>query len=722
MKVLITGGYGFIGSHVADRFYKEGYEVHIIDNLATGNAENITFKHKFYHLSIDDPKCKNVFAAYNFNVVVHLAAQASVATSMKNPTYDAQSNIVGLVQMLKFSTEYGVEKFIFASTAAVYGEQSELPITENMQTDPISPYGLSKLMGEKYCSNWAASQGLSSICFRFSNVYGPRQTNDGEGGVVSIFLNRLLTNQKLHIHGDGNQTRDFIYVEDVAFAIYRASQSTITGTYNLSTNTETSINDMIHHYECFHGPIEALQMPSREGDIQRSVLNNARIIQDLDWVPMYSLDEGLQKTYAWGTSRKQEEQPVVNEKKVAPVWYRMLKPYLENFILFFFLSAIVLSVDIPIFSVFEVGIFYIIMLGAIYGNRQAFFAVCLSICLLLIDYFRQGREIVSLMYDTTFFFQIAIFLFIGLIVGYSVQRKNIKITEQQETLNDLQTRYDFLDRVHEELRDVKDELQLRVQNNADSFGKIYSITKELNEVEPEKIFTRTIEVVQKTMRCENVSIYSLNGNQTYLRLVASSNLLDEKAHTGSLKVADIHYIQQMISTKSIFVNKNFRVDEPLMAAPIFYDNKMKAILTMNELPFSSFSDYHENLFKVIAGLIETSLNRAFEYIQFTEESRYIDQSSILKPEVFHEILDSKILAKEKYNMQYALLKIPIDASLSLHVAETAQRLLRETDYIGYIEDNLYILLSNTTQEDIPVIVKRFTNAGIETEYHDGVLI
>ena len=722
MKVLITGGYGFIGSHVADRFYKEGYEVHIIDNLVTGKKENITFKHKFYHLSIDDPKCRKVFAAYNFDIVVHLAAQASVATSMHNPTYDAQSNIVGLVQMLKFATEYKVKKFIFASSAAVYGEQSELPITEGVHTNPISPYGLSKLMGKKYCNNWAASQGLSSICFRFSNVYGPRQTHEGEGGVVSIFLNRLLTNHKLYVHGDGNQTRDFIYVEDVAFAIYRASQSTLTGIYNLSTNTEASVNDLIHHYESFHGAVETVQVASREGDIQRSVLNNARIIQDLDWAPLYTFEEGLQKTYEWGASSKPVEQAVVKEKKVVPNWYTNIKPYLENFILFFVLSVIVMSVDIPIFSVFEVGIFYIITLGAIYGNRQAFFAVCLSISLLLVDYFRQGREIVSLLYDTTFFFQISIFLFIGLVVGYSVQRKNIKIAEQQETLDDLQTRHDFLETIHEELRDVKDELQLRVLNNEDSFGKIYSITKELNEVEPEKIFTHTIEVVQKTMRCENVSIYLLNEDQTYLRLVASSYLLGEKPRTSSLKVADTRYIQQIISTKTIFANRNLLANVPGMAAPIFYDNKIKAILTINDLPFSSFSNYYENLFKVISGLIETSLNRAFEYIRLTEESRYIGQSIILQPNVSHEILNSKMLAEEKYNMPYALLKIQVDAGVLQQVAGKAHQLLRETDYIGYIEDKLFVLLSNTTKEDVSFIVNRFNNAGIETEDYHGVLV
>lgn len=720
MRVLITGGYGFIGSHVADRFFKEGYEVHIIDNLVTGKVENITFKHKFYQLSIDDPKCRDIFAAYNFDIVVHLAAQVSVATSMQNPSYDAQSNIVGLVQMLKFATEFKVKKFIFASSAAVYGEQALLPITEDMPTNPISPYGLSKLVGEKYCSNWAASQGLASICFRFSNVYGPRQTHEGEGGVVSIFLERLLTNNVLQIHGDGHQTRDFIYVGDVAFAIYRASQSSLTGTYNLSTNTESSVNDLIRHYESLHGAIQTIQVAHREGDIQRSVLDNGRIIQNLDWVPMYSLEEGLQKTYEWGTTRTTTVQAVVKEKKSIPNWYKHIKPYLENAVLFFILSVLVLNINMPVLSVFEVGIFYIITVGAIYGNKQAFFAVCLSISLLLLDYFRQGREIVSLMYDTTFFFQIAIFLFIGLVVGYSVQRKNIKITEQKEALEDFRMRYDFLETIHEELRDVKDELQLRVLNNEDSFGKIYSIIKELNEVEPEKIFTSTIEVVQKIMRCENVSIYLLNKDETYLRLVASSYLQNEKTYSSSLKVEDTPYIQQIISTNTLFANRKLLANVPVMAAPIHYNNTIKAIITIDGLPFTSFSNYHENLFKVIAGLIETSLSRAFEYIQFTEESRYIGQSIMLQPDVFHEILNSKILAKEKYNMPYALIKIPAIAHTSQQVAEKVNHLLRETDYISYLEDTLYILLSNTKQGDIPLIINRFNNIGIENVIYDEV--
>jgi UDP-glucuronate decarboxylase len=245
MKVLITGGYGFIGSHVADRFYKEDYEIFIIDNMETGNKKNISFKHKGYELAVEDPKCEEIFKAVQFDVVVHLAAQVSVPKSFENPRKDTASNVVGLVNMLTLSKKYHVKKFIFASSAAVYGMNENLPLLEEELCEPISPYGISKWVGESYCQKWNEIYNFECVCFRFANVYGPRQNSQGEGGVVSIFVNNTLQKKSLQIFGDGGQTRDFIFVGDVADAIYRASNSMISGTYNLSTNTETSVNNIV---------------------------------------------------------------------------------------------------------------------------------------------------------------------------------------------------------------------------------------------------------------------------------------------------------------------------------------------------------------------------------------------------------------------------------------------------------------------------------------------
>lgn len=723
MKVLITGGYGFIGSHVAERFHKEGYEVHIIDNLTTGKKENVKIKHKSYILSVEDPKCKDIFASYNFDIVVHLAAQVSVSKSIVNPTNDAQSNILGLVNMLHLASKYHVKKFIFASSAAVYGNNEHFPLVESLKAHPISPYGISKHVGEQYCLNWTETHNLDTICFRFSNVYGPRQTSEGEGGVVSIFTSRILDGETLQVHGDGNQTRDFIYVTDVAFAIYRASQSILSGIYNLSTNTEATVNDIIHFLEKPHGPIQTTYTNARAGDIYRSVLSNERVKKELDWSPMYSLEEGLQKTYEWKASNipvKEQKEPKRNIKLLK--WPSLIKPYIENFIFFCVLSVIVLNMTTPIFTTFEVSIFYIMTVGSIYGNKQAFFAVALSFSLLIIDNLRIGRDFISLMYDTTFFFQLATFLFIGLVVGYSVQRKNIKIEEQSEQIEEIQKRYQFLEEIHEEVREVKDELQLRVLKSEDSFGKIYSIIKELDNVEPEKVLTSTVDVIQKIMRCEGVSIYMFNKYQSFLRLVANSSAEGKHKLHNSLKVEETPYVQQMINTGKPYINRHIQPDAPLMAAPIYHEKQIMAIIIINDLPFESFSNYHENLFTVIAELIETSLGRAFDYIEMTEETRYISQTTVLKPEIFREILASKIAAKKKYNMPFAILTMKVNPSLLGTISEKVARLLRETDYLGFEGNELKILLSNTREQDLPFILARFKDAEIAIEIDQGVLV
>src|SRR5690606_25758836 len=267
MKVLITGGYGFIGSHVADRFSKEGYEVFIIDNLATGKKANVQVKHRGYVLDVQDSKCEEVFRAYRFDVVVHLAAQVSVSKSVVNPQLDAEANVVGLVNMLDLSVKYGVKRFLYASSAAVYGLEGNIPHPEDDPAEPIAPYGISKYVNEIYANKWSELYKLSTIGFRFSNVYGPRQNHQGEGGVVSIFINDSLNNRPLKLYGDGKQTRDFIYVEDVVDAMYRSVHSTIEGVYNLSTNEAQSVNDLIEVLSKLQPNIKVQQKPPRDKDI-----------------------------------------------------------------------------------------------------------------------------------------------------------------------------------------------------------------------------------------------------------------------------------------------------------------------------------------------------------------------------------------------------------------------------------------------------------------------
>ncbi|MFJ7825501.1 NAD-dependent epimerase/dehydratase family protein [Psychrobacillus sp. NPDC096623] len=721
MRVLITGGFGFIGSHVAERYFKEGYDVFIIDNLSSGKKENVTIKNKNYHLSVQDPKCEEIFKSYRFDVVIHLAAQVSVQKSIQNPIEDMDINLVGLVNMLNLSNKYGVKKFLFASSAAVYGATEELPIKEDAYLNPISPYGISKWMGETYCKKWDELYGFTSICFRFSNVYGPRQSSEGEGGVVSTFLRKVLDEKPIEIHGDGKQTRDFIFVKDVADALYRASNTDLLeGVYNLSTNTQESVNDLVLHLEEFHRDLEFSYTASRNGDIYNSVLSNDKVKDALDWSPMYSLRQGLKQTYDWALEEKLSQRKRAHQKpksKYEPSkLYKPIQPYLENAFLYAIVCLFVLTEQFSMLSAVNVSIFYIVLIGIVYGNRQSFIAVALSVLLLTMEKLQTGREIISLLYDTSFFFQTSLFLFIGLVVGYTTQSKNNKLKEQKEKLLETEERYTFLYDIYSEMKEVKDELQLRVLNSGDSFGKVYSIIKELEWLEPEKVLNRTIHVIQMIMNVQNVSIYVMNKEQSFLRLVAHSND-DKMSVVKSLDVEKSEYVQYLMRKGNVFVNKELDVTLPLMATPLYFEGKLSAIITINDLKFDRFSLHYENLFMVTTQLVESALAKAFAYIEATEMSRYIPNTRILTKNVFFEILENKKEAQLKYKTPFLLLQGLLNEKPLSDYANQLSGLLRETDYIGQLEDdNFFVLLSNTDYVDGEAVLNRFEQHGIRLNW------
>jgi nucleoside-diphosphate-sugar epimerase/GAF domain-containing protein len=717
LKALITGGHGFIGSHVAERFKKEGYDVFIIDNESTGNAVNVGFKHKSYLLSVEDNKCEEVFRANSFDVVVHLAAQVSVANSVSNPMMDSESNVVGLVNMLELSRKYKVKKFLYASSAAVYGVKENVPIRESDSCSPISPYGISKWVGESYCAKWQELYGLETLGFRFSNVYGPRQDALGEGGVISVFINRLLAGQPLVVHGDGSQTRDFIYVEDVADAIYRASNSSLTGIYNLSTGKECSVKEIVDTLATFQEIKEVKFAERRAGDIQRSVLDNHKINHELDWAPMYSIKEGLQRTYTFFSNIQAQKETaaasvspkVTGRRNFGLKW---LLPYGENVMAFGLTAWITLTQQYSSYGAIDVMLFYITIMGIMYGNRQSIMAVILSIGLYTYQKLEDGRELVSLMYDTDYFFQLAIYLFIGLVVGYSIERKNSQIQQQEQKVGELESKYDFLHGVYQEVRDVKDELQLRILNSGDSYGKIYAVTRELESLEPEHVFNATVNVVESIMSVPTVTIYTVNRHQTYLRLAAHS-LNDVGGHAKSMKVADYDYLLTLMNSGKLYVNKQLEEGAPLMCAPIYYKNNIAAVITIDGLSFESFSLYHQNLFKTTADLVSSALTKALAYMEATESQRYVEGTPILKKEAFDSILQSKKQAWDKNRIPYLLLQGNVQHSNLEEAGNAITSILRDTDYIGLNEDNeILVMLSNTNQEDATHVLRRFAQRGI----------
>ncbi len=300
MKILVTGGAGFIGSYVVDAFIAAGHAVAVADNLSTGSPAWVNPKAAFYPADVRSARLAEVFAAERPDVVAHLAAQAAVARSVADPAFDASVNIMGGLNLLDCCRRFGVRRLIYSSTGgAAYGDTDVLPTSEDHPVLPVSPYGISKIAMEHYVSAWGGLFGLSGVSLRYANVYGPRQSPHGEAGVVAIFCHRLLTGPTPVINGDGEQTRDYVYVEDVAAANLRALEHPeVTGGVNIGTGIETSVNEIYRGLAAVAGLRAAAQHgPARPGEQRRSCLSPALAKRALGWVPTVALGEGLARTF-----------------------------------------------------------------------------------------------------------------------------------------------------------------------------------------------------------------------------------------------------------------------------------------------------------------------------------------------------------------------------------------------------------------------------------------
>ena len=304
MKILITGGAGFIGSHLVEKLLIKNNEILIIDNLMTGKKENLSFEGS-YELFIDDlgsEKSLNKITEFNPDVCFHLAAQASVVVSVSNPALDFDHNILQPILLLKTLLKTDCKKFVFSSSGGtIFGEPVNVPTSEeDYAGEPQSPYGVAKKRLNELIQIITKDTNMSYSILNFSNVFGPRQDPHGEAGVISIFSNKFLSNERPIIYGDGNQTRDYVYVLDVVEAMILSSRSEDNLFLNIGTGVETSVNQLVEIMkDKFNSDIEPIYQDAREGELLRSVLDNSKALATIGWKPVYDLNAGMEKVVDW---------------------------------------------------------------------------------------------------------------------------------------------------------------------------------------------------------------------------------------------------------------------------------------------------------------------------------------------------------------------------------------------------------------------------------------
>jgi len=314
-KVLVTGGAGFIASHVADAYLAAGDDVWIVDNLSSGKRKNVPEGAEFVEMDIRDPEIRNLFREVRFDLVNHHAAQIDVRVSVLDPAKDAGINVMGLLNLTEAAIEVGTRRFVFVSSGGVvYGEPEEIPTPEIAPKLPLSPYGVTKLTGEYYLNYYRVVRGLDYVALRYSNVFGPRQDPHGEAGVVAIFCTRLLNDEPLTIFGDGEQTRDYVFVRDVVAANMVASDVSMgdgTGldarAFNVGTGSGTSVNRLADVLESIAGRAPGRDpKPERPGELRHSTLN-AEVLRSRGWAPGFTLEQGLRETYEYIQKQRSAE-------------------------------------------------------------------------------------------------------------------------------------------------------------------------------------------------------------------------------------------------------------------------------------------------------------------------------------------------------------------------------------------------------------------------------
>jgi UDP-glucose 4-epimerase len=298
LKILVTGGAGFIASHIVDAFISEGHSVVVLDDLSSGFEKNLNSEAKFVKVNICDKSVERLFELEKFDVVNHHAAQMDVRRSVADPAFDATTNIIGTINLLQNSIKYGVKRFMFASTGgAIYGEQDYFPADEKHNTQPKSPYGISKLAVEKYLYFYHSEYKLNYTILRYANIYGPRQNPFGEAGVVAIFSTKLLKSEQPIINGHGKQTRDYVYVGDVVKANLITLNDDISDIYNVGTGIETDVNDLFKMLnKITRAEKEEKHGPAAAGEQLRSVITSEKLFKKFSWKPSTKFEDGLIQT------------------------------------------------------------------------------------------------------------------------------------------------------------------------------------------------------------------------------------------------------------------------------------------------------------------------------------------------------------------------------------------------------------------------------------------
>ncbi|MGB5822958.1 MAG: NAD-dependent epimerase/dehydratase family protein [Proteocatella sp.] len=713
MKILVTGGYGFIGSHLVERLIKEKHDVVIIDDFSTGNASNLNGNITLFKMGAEDAKCEKIFEDFKFDVVVHLAFKALPKVGGKEYGEIYHSNTVGLCNILFFSLKYNVNKLIVLSSYQVYGKQNKFPIHESSRIIVKNEKAVIYLEREHFCNRYR-EKGLNVVMLRTGSIYGPRQPGN--------FISRVIKQTPYDEAGQTtimNQIKDYIYISDVVEAIYKTCENRTSSILNISSATglmhseiQEIINDNIKSdNKIFFNYIDEHTKP-------KYLLDNQKACFELKWTPKYSIEDGIKKTVEWSLKNMDiNKSNFVNEKqplftRIKTKWFSVIShKYFENFMLFIIVTTLMIVLELNFSIKVDLLIIYIVLVNVYYGWWHGIISTFLSIAAHVgLEMGFENTTMAGVFNNASQALYIAMYFIVGGTTGYVVDRMKVEKAELQSDLDSISEELYFTNVMYDKSIEIKNSLQETIESNEDSLGKIFNIISRLDNVIPEQILSEAAMVFSKMLKTESVHLYYLDSRKNLRIAAVRGNIKYHK----SLMYKDYDFLESVIEDGNTFINKALTNDYPMVCAPIIQDGYTRAIVFLDGIEFRSLTYQFLNTLKVLTYLIANSISKAAEYENAIQDKKYFSDTFIMKKDWFENLIKEKQMKLSESELPIYLIIFKKDINeKNVKLYYRVKKILRESDYIGEVDDAKFaILLLNTNKEEAVAIENRLRELGI----------
>lgn len=699
MKTLYIGACNSLSAAIVNRLVKEEEELYIVSEQDFIKEIKPTLKYRYYKYSSNDNGIDKVFASINPDTVIFAGSQYTHEVW----EHDTVSNqyLSSLLNIINMSVKHSVGQFIYLSNKEVYGASDSIR-GESEQRKPSSYKGLLCFEGENLVESFSNLYSLKTIILRFDDIYGfALSENAGD------FLSNMI--QSIHINkeysGNSNRKVQAVHVNDCADAVFRVKQVSPSSIYNISSNHVYSEDELAQMLIRSYGL--NYEMISVQGENKSYLNDNAKIKKELEWVEFYTLGT-LIESKSFNIQSSLKTQSIL--KKDKPKSSIILT--IENIIVFIFFAGLtILFKRHSMLSTIDFMSLYIIIMALSFGVRQSIVSVLLSIGFYLLSSGIESFNIINILTNLENILVIVQYIFYGAAIGYSVDYGKTKIKAQM-------TEYDYLSKEYKELKDInqdniliKQEYEKRLLNDRTSLPRLYSIISRLTVLEPEKIFLEAVEVIKDIMDTETVSIYSANNRNSYIRLSVASS--EEAIFIGkSVDISKFQGLQKAMANNEVYVGDQWTENEPSLAAPVFHKGNCIAIIVINDMKFEHLNLYQVNLLRTLSILISSSMAKARDFEIATKETKYIENTDIMKTSYFEQLVEIEKEKNVKGLSNYSIIKILSDENMIV-IYNKISNLFRDTDHIGLSNENeLVVLLGNTQRKDMEYVINRLMNMGI----------